>query len=71
MMQPALRLLCVQSLVDTQVVPHGSALLLCRVVLAWFPTFNWDRGIWRAIRQVTDPYLNVFTGLVPTGLLLM
>ena len=37
----------------------------CRVVLAWFPAFNWEKAPWRALRQVTDPYLNIFTGLVP------
>jgi YggT family protein len=37
----------------------------CRVVLCWFPQFDWDRNPWRGVRQVTDPYLNIFTGLVP------
>jgi uncharacterized protein YggT (Ycf19 family) len=37
----------------------------CRVVLCWFPTFDWDRFPWSGVRQVTDPYLNIFTGLVP------
>ena len=37
----------------------------CRVVFCWFPTFEWDRQPWKLLRQVTDPYLNVFTGLVP------
>merc|ERR1711881_224719 len=40
-------------------------LLFLRVLLAWFPTFNWDTQPWIALRQVTDPYLNVFRGLVP------
>merc|ERR1711977_107828 len=40
-------------------------LLFLRVLLAWFPTFNWDSQPWISLRQVTDPYLNVFRGLVP------
>ena len=27
--------------------------------------FNWDRQPWKAVRQVTDPYLNIFFGIVP------
>jgi uncharacterized protein YggT (Ycf19 family) len=39
---------------------------LCRrVILSWFPTFDWDRNVWRNLRQLTDPYLQIFTGLVP------
>lgn len=34
-------------------------------MLTWFPSFNWDRQPWMALRQVTDPYLNLFQGLVP------
>jgi uncharacterized protein YggT (Ycf19 family) len=37
----------------------------CRVILSWFPAFDWERTIWRELRQVTDPYLNIFTGIVP------
>merc|ERR1712224_459886 len=40
-------------------------LLFLRVLLGWFPTFNWDANPWQALRQVTDPYLNLFRGLVP------
>merc|ERR1712216_209310 len=40
-------------------------LLFIRVVLGWFPAFNWDRNPWQAIRQVTDPYLNIFRGILP------
>ena len=38
---------------------------VCRVILSWFPTFDWDSQPWMALRQVTDPYLNLFQGLVP------
>lgn len=40
-------------------------LLFLRVLLSWFPTFKWDRNPWIILRQVTDPYLNLFRGLVP------
>lgn len=42
--------------------------LLClfsRVLLSWFPVFNWERQPWLAVRQVTDPYLNLFRGILP------
>merc|ERR1719265_1657733 len=28
-------------------------------------SFNWDTQPWIALRQVTDPYLNIFRGLIP------
>lgn len=40
-------------------------LLFIRVLLSWFPKFTWDVQPWLALRQVTDPYLNLFRGLVP------
>merc|ERR1712182_68216 len=39
-------------------------LLFLRVLLSWFLTFDWDSQPWITLRQVTDPYLNVFRGLV-------
>lgn len=40
-------------------------LLFVRVLLSWFPTFNWDEQPWLAIRQLTDPYLNLFRNIIP------
>lgn len=41
-------------------------LLFLRVLLSWFPTFQWwEQQPWLALRQVTDPYLKLFNGLVP------
>lgn len=40
-------------------------LLFIRVLLSWFPQFNWDQQPWLTLRQLTDPYLNLFRGLVP------
>ena len=39
--------------------------LFMRVLLSWFPAFNWDRQPWLTLRQLTDPYLNVFRGIIP------
>ncbi|CAL5226826.1 g9689 [Coccomyxa viridis] len=40
-------------------------LLFLRVLLSWFPAFNWERQPWLGLRQMTDPYLNLYRGLVP------
>lgn len=41
-------------------------LLFTRVLVGWFPTFPyWDQQPWMSIRQVTDPYLRFFTGIIP------
>ena len=41
-------------------------LLFVRVLLSWFPTFQWwEQQPFLALRQVTDPYLKLFSGLVP------
>ena len=40
-------------------------LLFVRVLLSWFPQFNWEQQPWLTLRQLTDPYLNIFRGLVP------
>ena len=40
-------------------------LLFVRVLLTWFPNVNWMRQPWTMLRQVTDPYLNLFRNLIP------
>jgi len=40
-------------------------LLFVRVLLTWFPNVNWMRQPWAMLRQVTDPYLNLFRNLIP------
>lgn len=40
-------------------------LLFIRVLLSWFPQFNWESQPWLTLRQLTDPYLNLFRGIVP------
>lgn len=40
-------------------------LLFLRVLLTWFPNFDWVGQPWNTLRQVTDPYLNIFRGIIP------
>mmetsp|Transcript_11952 Transcript_11952/g.22816 ORF Transcript_11952/g.22816 Transcript_11952/m.22816 type:complete len:211 (+) Transcript_11952:60-692(+) len=40
-------------------------LLFTRVLLTWFPNVNWMGQPWVTLRQVTDPYLNLFRNLIP------
>eukprot|EP00899_Mesostigma_viride_P002081 jgi/Mesvir1/11874/Mv00220-RA.1 len=40
-------------------------LLFLRVLLTWFPNIEWDGQPWVTLRQITDPYLNVFRNMIP------
>jgi YggT family protein len=43
-----------------------SVILLIRVLLSWFPNLDWGSNpILSSISSITDPYLNVFRGLIP------
>ena len=43
-----------------------SVLLLIRVLLSWFPNLDWGGNpILNGISSITDPYLNLFRGLIP------
>ena len=43
-----------------------SVVLLIRVLLSWFPNLDWGRNpILSGISSITDPYLNLFRGLIP------
>ena len=42
-----------------------SFLLLIRVLLTWFPSIDWNNGILSALCSLTDPYLNIFRGIIP------
>lgn len=42
-----------------------SLLLLLRVLLSWFPNLPWENPLLAALASVTDPYLNLFRGLIP------
>ena len=42
-----------------------SFLLLIRVLLTWFPSIDWNNGALSALCSLTDPYLNIFRGVIP------
>ncbi len=42
-----------------------SILLLIRVLLTWFPSIDWSNAILSALCSITDPYLNIFRGVIP------
>jgi YggT family protein len=43
-----------------------SVVLLIRVLLSWFPNLDWGSNpILNGISSITDPYLNLFRGLIP------
>ncbi|XP_019059695.1 PREDICTED: ylmG homolog protein 1-2, chloroplastic-like [Tarenaya hassleriana] len=42
-----------------------SGVLMVRVLLSWFPNIPWDRQPLSAIRDLCDPYLNLFRNIVP------
>ncbi len=42
-----------------------STLLIIRVLLTWFPGIDWSNGILSALSSITDPYLNIFRGIIP------
>ena len=39
--------------------------LLVRVLLTWFPNLDWSNPVLSSVSAITDPYLNVFRGLIP------
>jgi len=42
-----------------------SALLIIRILLTWFPNLDWSNPILTTISSITDPYLNLFRGIIP------
>ena len=41
------------------------ALLIIRILLSWFPAIDWSNGALSALTSITDPYLNIFRGIIP------
>jgi YggT family protein len=39
--------------------------LLVRVLLSWFPNLDWSNPVLSSVSAITDPYLNVFRGIIP------
>ena len=42
-----------------------SGILVVRVLLSWFPNLDWSQPVLSTLTSITDPYLNVFRGLIP------
>lgn len=42
-----------------------SLVLFVRVLLSWFPNLDWSNPILSAVVSISDPFLNVFRGLIP------
>ena len=40
-------------------------LLIIRILLTWFPGIDWSNEILSALTSITDPYLNIFRGIIP------
>ena len=48
-----------------QTLSINTLVLLVRVLLTWFPNLDWGNPVLSTVSAVTDPYLNVFRGLIP------
>ena len=42
-----------------------TVVLVVRVLQSWFPNLDWGNPLLAALSSITDPYLNVFRGLIP------
>lgn len=40
-------------------------LLIIRIFLTWIPNIDWDSQPFAGMRSVTDPFLNIFRGIIP------
>ena len=40
-------------------------LLIIRIFLTWIPSINWEQQPFAWMRSVTDPFLNIFRGIIP------
>ncbi len=40
-------------------------ILIIRVLLTWFPNLDWSNPVLSNISAITDPYLNIFRGIIP------
>ena len=48
-----------------QTLPIYSFILIIRILLTWFPGIDWSNGVLSALTSITDPYLNIFRGIIP------
>lgn len=40
-------------------------LIILRIFLTWIPSINWEQQPFKAVREVTDLYLDVFRRFIP------
>jgi YggT family protein len=48
-----------------QTISIYTLVLLVRVLLTWFPNLDWSNPVLSSVSAITDPYLNIFRGLIP------
>ncbi|KAJ9511020.1 hypothetical protein QJQ45_002816 [Haematococcus lacustris] len=39
--------------------------LFMRVLLSWFPGIDWNANPWTFLRLITEPYLQIYRGILP------
>ena len=40
-------------------------ILIIRIFLTWIPSIDWNSQPFYWIRSITDPFLNIFRGIIP------
>ena len=40
-------------------------LLILRIFLTWIPNIDWENQPFKIMRALTDPFLNIFRGIIP------
>jgi len=40
-------------------------LLIIRILLSWIPNIDWNAQPFAFVRSLTDPFLNIFRGIIP------
>ena len=40
-------------------------ILIIRIFLTWIPNIDWDSQPFAFLRSITDPFLNIFRGIIP------
>lgn len=40
-------------------------LIIVRIFLTWIPNIDWEQQPYQAVRSATDPFLNIFRGIIP------
>ena len=40
-------------------------LIIVRIFLSWIPSIDWEQQPFNAVRSATDPFLNIFRGIIP------